>query len=63
MSPAKNIHSAMQWAIQQTLYDLMGKSGRILPECSVQTQDNVNNHDGKLKHSVLVSDFPNQVKI
>ncbi|HAO21114.1 MAG: hypothetical protein BWK80_53475 [Desulfobacteraceae bacterium IS3] len=131
MSPAKNIHSAMQWAIQQTLYDLMGKSGRILPECSVRTQDNVKvadvvwiseqrfqqvrheiayslapeicievlssgntkkemrkkvrlylnagakevwictedgkmsfyNHDGKLKRSSFVSDFPSQVKI
>jgi len=131
MSPAKNIHSAMQWAIQHTLYDLMGKTGRILPECSLRTQDNVKvadvvwiseerfqavrheiayslapeicievisasnskkemrkkialylkagakevwictedgkmsfyNHDGKMKRSLLVSGFPDQVKI
>jgi Uma2 family endonuclease len=41
MSPAKNIHSAMQWRIQRTLYELLGNTGEIIPECSIQTGDNV----------------------
>lgn len=41
MSPAKNIHSVLQWEIQRTIYDLLGKNGKIIPECSIQTSDNV----------------------
>lgn len=41
MSPAKNIHSVLQWRIQRTLYQLIGNKGEIIPECSVQTEDNV----------------------
>lgn len=41
MSPAKNIHSVLQWRIQRTLYQLIGNQGEIIPECSVKTADNV----------------------
>ncbi len=41
MSPAKNMHSVLQWRIQRTLYQLIGDKGEIIPECSVQTEDNV----------------------
>jgi len=41
MSPAKTLHSALQWAIQQLIYQQLSGTGRILPECPVQTRDNV----------------------
>jgi Uma2 family endonuclease len=41
MSPAKNIHSVLQWRIQRTLYKLKENSGEIIPECSIQTGDNI----------------------
>jgi Uma2 family endonuclease len=41
MSPAKSIHSVLQWPIQRMIYDLIGKNGEIIPECPIQTIDNV----------------------
>ncbi len=70
MSPAKNIHSVLQWAIQQRIYELMKqqkKKGRILPECSVQTADNVKVADvawiseerfRKVRHEIAYSVAP-----
>lgn len=41
MSPAKTLHSALQWAVMQLIYQQLGNTGRVLPECPIQTQDNV----------------------
>lgn len=41
MSPAKSIHSVLQWEIQRTIYDRLGNNGKIIPECPIQTSDNV----------------------
>ncbi len=41
MSPAKSAHSVLQWHIQRTIYDLIGKQGEVIPECPIQTSDNV----------------------
>ena len=40
MSPAKNRHSVHQFEIQRILINLI-KNGKAIPECSVQTSDNV----------------------
>ena len=67
MSPAKNIHSVLQWRIQRTLYQLVGNSGEIIPECSVQTADNVKVADvawiseerfQKVRHEIAYSVAP-----
>jgi Uma2 family endonuclease len=41
MSPAKNIHSVLQGRIQHELIKRLGDCGEIIPECAVQTADNV----------------------
>lgn len=41
MSPAKNNHSVLQWRIQRWIYDLLGKTGEVIPECAIRTTDNV----------------------
>ena len=60
----------MQWEIQQRIYELMKqqkKKGRILPECSVQTADNVKVADvawiseeqfQKVRHEIAYSVAP-----
>ena len=40
MSPATNMHSVLQGRIQRKLFRLTD-GGEIMPECSVQTSDNV----------------------
>jgi Uma2 family endonuclease len=41
MSPAKNVHSVLQGRIQRELFKLLGDRGEIIPECAIQTSDNV----------------------
>jgi len=41
MSPAKSIHSVLQWEIQRRIYELIGNKGKIIPECPIQTRENV----------------------
>ena len=41
MSPAKNKHSVTQGEFQNRLYELLGKRGKIIPECAVQTAEGV----------------------
>jgi Uma2 family endonuclease len=41
MSPAKNIHSVLQGRIQRELFRRLGDRGEIIPECAIQTTDNV----------------------
>ena len=67
MSPAKNIHSVLQWEIQRTIYDLLGKNGKVIPECSIQTSDNIKVADvvwisstryEQVKHEIAYSTAP-----
>jgi len=41
MSPAKNSHSVLQGRIQRELFRRLGDRGEIIPECAIQTADNV----------------------
>ena len=67
MSPAKNAHSVLQWEIQRTIYDLVGNHGKIIPECAIQTSDNVKVADvawisperyERVKHEIAYSQAP-----
>ncbi len=67
MSPAQNAHSVLQWEIQRTIYDLLGKQGKIIPECAIRTRDNVKVADvtwisaeryGQVKHEIAYSQAP-----
>ena len=67
MSPAKNIHSVLQWEIQRTIYDLLGHNGKAIPECSILTSDNVKVADvvwisdaryAQVKHEIVYSIAP-----
>ena len=41
MSPAKTLHSALQWAVMQLIDRRLDNAGRVLPACPVRTRDNV----------------------
>ncbi|GMT49797.1 MAG: hypothetical protein IEMM0008_1336 [bacterium] len=50
MSPARNRHAILQGEIQNLIYDVM-TSGKVFPECPIETEDNV-----KVADVVWVSD-------
>ena len=67
MTPAKNVHSVLQWEIQRTIYDLIGNQGKLIPECAIQTRDNVKVADvtwisaeryEQVKHEIAYSQAP-----
>ncbi len=67
MSPAKNIHSVLQGRIQRELFKRLGDGGEIIPECALQTSDNVKVADvawisperyRQVKHEIAYSSAP-----
>ena len=67
MSPAKNIHSVLQGRIQRELFKRLGDRGEIIPECAIQTSDNVKVADvawisperyQQVKHEIAYSTAP-----
>ena len=67
MSPAKNIHSVLQGRIQVELFKRLGDHGVIIPECAIQTSDNVKVADvawisperyHRVKHEIAYSTAP-----
>lgn len=67
MSPAKNIYSVIQGEIQRLLYKQLGRHGKIIPECSMLTSDNIKVADvawvsperyTKVKHEITYSIAP-----
>jgi Uma2 family endonuclease len=67
MSPAKNTHSVLQGRIQRELFKRMGSHGEIIPECAIQTADNVKVTDvawisperyQQVKHEIAYSTAP-----
>ena len=66
MSPAKNSHSVLQGRIQRELFKRLSH-GEIIPECAVQTSDNVKVADvawisperyEQVKHEIAYSTAP-----